>query len=102
VKKWTVPRIMDALRLTSWALDHPSKEITVSEKKATFKVASCHTQLTRLRKGLTEFPCRPVREGYLREFARELNPSVALTCKVCPPGPHPENTWCEWEFTSQD
>lgn len=97
-KKWSVPEIMKALRLTSWALDQRDKKVQVHKDRAVFRVVSCGTQLTRLRKGLQEFPCKPIRENYLRAFARELNPSVVVTCKVCPPDPHPENTWCEWEF----
>lgn len=99
-KEWRIPKIIQALGLTSWALDHQEhKEVEVQKDRAIFRVMSCRTQLTRIRKGLTEFPCRPIREGYLQSFSRELNPSVSVTCKICPPGPHPENTWCEWEFS---
>jgi hypothetical protein len=99
VKEWSIARIMEALRLTSWALDQRDKAIEVKNGRAVFRVVSCNTQLTRIRKGLPEFPCRPVRIGYLKAFARELNPSINVTCKVCPPGPHPESVWCEWEFS---
>jgi hypothetical protein len=99
VKEWSIPRIMEALRLTSWALDQRNKAIKVKKERAIFRVVSCNTQLTRIRKGLPEFPCRPVREGYLKAFAQELNRGINVTCKVCPPGPHPADTWCEWEFS---
>ena len=98
-KEWSIPRIMEALRLTSWALDQRDKAIEVEKERAVFRVVSCNTQLTRIRKGLPEFPCRPVREGYLKAFAQELSPGINVTCKVCPPGPHPEGAWCEWEFS---
>lgn len=97
-KEWSVPNVMRALRLTSWSLDQRDKEVHVQEDRALFRVVSCNTQLTRLRKGLREFPCRPIREGYLQAFTRELNPNVAVICNSCPPGSHSENTWCEWEF----
>ena len=99
-KEWSIPKIMEALRLTSWALDHQEhKEVEIKEDRAIFRVVSCRTQLARIRKGHAEFPCRPVREGYLQAFCQELNPSVSVTCKICPPRPHPESTWCEWEFS---
>jgi hypothetical protein len=98
-KEWSIPKVMEALRLTSWALDQRDKAIQVSEERAAFRVVSCNTQLTRIRKGLQEFPCRPIREGYLKAFAQELNRDINVTCKVCPPDPHPANTWCEWEFS---
>ncbi len=101
-KEWSIPKVMEALRLTSWALDQRHKQVEVQKHRAVFRVVSCDTQLTRLRKGLTEFPCRAIREGYLKAFSRELNPSVGVTCKVCPPGPHSEDTWCEWEFTKPE
>jgi hypothetical protein len=98
-KQWSIPKIMEALALTSWALDQRNKDVQVSKDRALFRVLSCNTQLTRIGKGLTEFPCRPVREGYLKAFVQELNPSITVTCKTCPPGAHPENVWCEWEFS---
>jgi len=101
-KEWSVPKIIEALRLTSWALDQRHKEVKVSKNRAVFRVVSCGTQLTRVRKGLTEFPCRPIRENYLKAFSRELNPKVDVTCNICPPGPHSEDTWCEWEFTESE
>lgn len=101
-KEWAIPKIMEALRLTSWALDQRHKRVEVRKDHAVLRVVSCGTQLTRLRKGLTEFPCRPIRENYLKAFSRELNPNVGVTCKFCPPGPHSEDTWCEWEFTKSE
>jgi len=101
-KRWSVPEIMKALRLTSWALDQRDKKTEVRKDRALLRVVNCGTQLTRLRKGLEEFPCKPIRENYLRAFVRELNPSVAVTCRVCPPDPHPEGIWCEWEFTIRE
>lgn len=97
-KEWSILRIMEALKLTSWALDQHDKEVKLHKDRALFRVLTCNTQLTRLRKGLNEFPCQPVREGYLKAFAQELNPKVTVTCNICPPGQHPEDRWCEWEF----
>jgi len=98
-KEWSISKIMEALELTSWALDQRDKKVQVQKDHAFFRVVNCSTQLTRIRKGLTEFPCKPVREGYLRAFVHELNPSVTVTCNICPPGAHPEDAWCEWRFS---
>jgi len=98
-KEWPIPNVMKALSLTSWALDQHHKDVKVRENRAVFRVVTCGTQQIRLRKGLEEFPCRPVREAYLKAFTQELNPRIAVTCKACPPGPHSESTWCEWEFS---
>jgi len=95
----SVGTIMDLLRKSSWALDQPFKTITVSKERAVLGIDRCRTQETRLSKGLREFPCKKVRYGYLEKFAKTLNHKVKVKCLVCPPGEHPEDSWCKWEFT---
>lgn len=95
----SVPKMMDLLRKSSWALDQPFKTVEVSNRRAVLGVDRCRTQETRLNKGLGEFPCKKVRFGYLRSFARTLNPKVEVNCLVCPPDEHPKDSWCKWEFT---
>jgi len=91
--------IVKLLRKSSWALDQPFKTIEVSDKRATLSIDRCRTQEARLNKGLGEFPCKQVRFGYLKNFAKTLNPKVELNCIVCPPDKHPKELWCKWEFT---
>jgi len=93
-----IPTIMRLLRLTSWALDQPFKKIETSSERAVLSVSRCRTQEARLRKGLSEFPCKRVRFGYLKNFAKTLNPKVEVKCLVCPPDKHPADIWCSWEF----
>ena len=95
----SVPKMMDLLRKSSWALDQPFKTVEVSNRRAVLGVDRCRTQETRLNKGLGEFPCKKVRFGYLRSFARTLNQKVEVNCLVCPPDEHPKDSWCKWEFT---
>ncbi|MEM3617239.1 MAG: DUF6125 family protein [Candidatus Bathyarchaeia archaeon] len=93
-----ISTIMRLLRLTSWALDQPFKTVEVSAEKAVLSVNRCRTQEARLNKGLGEFPCKSVRFGYLKNFAKTLNPNIEVNCLVCPPDKHPQNLWCSWEF----
>jgi len=93
-----IPTIMDLLRRSSWALDQPLKTVKVSAERATLSVDRCRTQETRLGKGLNEFPCKRVRFGYLKNFAKTLNPKVEVDCIMCPPDKHPKDLWCKWEF----
>lgn len=95
-----IPTIIELLRRSSWALDQPFKTIELSDKRATLSVNRCRTQEARLGKGLSEFPCKKVRFGYLKNFAKTLNPKVEVNCIVCPPDKHPKDVWCKWEFTS--
>ncbi|MFQ6081040.1 MAG: DUF6125 family protein [Candidatus Bathyarchaeia archaeon] len=93
-----MPKIVELLQRSSWALDQPSKTVEVNDKRAVLSIDRCRTQEARLRKGLSEFPCKKVRFGYLKNFAKTLNPNVEVNCIVCPPDRHPPNLWCKWEF----
>ena len=94
-----IPVIMDLLRRSSWALDQPFKTVEIGSNRATLSIDRCRTQEARLGKGLGEFPCKQVRFGYLKSFAKTLNPEVEVKCLICPPDKHPKNLWCKWEFT---
>ncbi len=87
-----------ALSMTSWALDHEEKELERLEGKVVFRVLNCRTQVTRLKKGLEEFPCKPVRSGYLGAFAEAFG--CGVECLTCPPDAHEGELWCEWVFTA--
>jgi hypothetical protein len=95
----SVSKIIDLLCKSSWALDQPFKTVEVNTKRAVLWVNRCRTQETRLNKGLREFPCKKVRFGYLKNFAKTLNPGVEVNCLVCPPDQHPKGSWCKWEIT---
>jgi len=93
-----VKTIMELLCRSSWALDQPFKSVEVSARRTILSIDRCRTQETRLSKGLSEFPCKKVRFGYLKNFAKALNPKVEVNCIVCPPDKHPKDLWCKWEF----
>jgi hypothetical protein len=93
-----ITTIIELLRKSSWALDQPFKTIEIGDKRATLSIDRCRTQEARLSKSLSEFPCKKVRFGYLRNFAKTLNPKVEVNCLACPPDKHPNDLWCKWEF----
>lgn len=93
-----IPTMIDALRFSSWSLDLEDKEIVVEKDRAIFRNVKCRVQQTRIKKELDEFPCKRVRWGYLKSFAKEFNQKIVVNCNVCPPDEHPDNLWCEWEF----
>ena len=90
-----LPTAFKALKLTVWALDLEDKQYDDVNFIMTNK--KCRIQNTRKDKGLPEFPCRQVREGYLVNFFKEMNPAIKVICRACPPGPH-KDVWCQWEF----
>jgi hypothetical protein len=97
-----IPSMMKALQYSSWALDLEDKEITIKKEHALIRNVRCRVQNTRVSKGLKEFGCKPVRFGFLKAFAKEFNPDIVVKCTVCPPDNHPENLWCQWEFTLKE
>jgi hypothetical protein len=102
ITKTDIPSMMNALQYTTWALDLEDKEIMIKKDHAVIRNVRCRVQNTRLSKGLKEFGCKPVRFGFLKAFAKEFNPNIVVKCTVCPPDSHPENLWCQWEFTYKE
>ena len=102
LEKNDIPSMMHALQYSGWALDLEDKEVIVEHNRGVVRNVRCRVQNTRLKKGLCEFPCKPVRWGFLKAFAQEINPHIVVNCKLCPPDKHPEDLWCEWEFTLQE
>jgi len=64
-----------------------------------FRMNECRVQAARRRKGLPDFPCRPVGLVEYTEFARAIDPRIRTRCIACPPDAHPPEFWCAWEFT---
>ena len=97
-----IASMIKALRLSGWTLDLEDKEIDVKKDKTILRNVKCRVQNTRIKKGLTEFGCKPVRWGFLKAFAKEFNPDIEVKCNVCPPDKHPDDLWCEWEFAIKE
>ncbi len=98
-----VSAVIEALRYSGWAMDIEDKEIILENKnRAIVRNLKCRVQLTRIKKGLGEFPCKQVRWGFLKAFAKEFNPDIKVLCNVCPPDKHPDDLWCEWEFILEE
>ncbi len=93
-----IPSMIKAFRLSGWTMDLEDKEIIVEKNQAIIRNVRCRVQNTRIKKGLVEFGCKPVRFGFLKAFAKEFNPNIEVVCNVCPPDKHAEDLWCEWVF----
>jgi hypothetical protein len=63
-----------------------------------FYMDRCQVQEARRRKGLPDFPCKPVGTVEFSTFARTVDPRISTVCLHCPPDA-PENRYCGWEFT---
>lgn len=74
----------------------------VNEQTMIFRMSDCRVQAARKRKGLPDFPCKPVGLVEYANFARTIDPRFRTRCITCPPDPHPEAYWCAWEFTLEE
>ena len=72
--------------------------IEEDENRFVFRMNDCRVQSARKRKGLPDFPCKPVGIVEYSEFARTIDPRIRTTCIVCPPDEHPEEFYCAWVF----
>jgi hypothetical protein len=63
-----------------------------------FFMSDCRVQSARKRRGLPDFPCKPVGMVEYGGFATEIDPRIETRCIACPPDDHPEQYFCGWEF----
>jgi hypothetical protein len=77
-----------------------NKQEIVQEKENSFvfRMSNCRVQEARQRKGLPDFPCKPVGIVEYSEFAKTIDPRIRTTCLVCPPDEHPDEFYCAWLF----
>ncbi|MFW9805933.1 MAG: DUF6125 family protein [Candidatus Thorarchaeota archaeon] len=74
----------------------------IDSKTLQFTMNECRVQVARNRKGLPDFPCRQVGEIEYSYFAQTIDPRIKTRCIFCPPGEHPENAYCRWEFSLEE
>jgi hypothetical protein len=62
----------------------------------------CRVQAARQRKGLPDFPCKPVGIAEYAWFAHTIDPRIRTRVVSCPPDPHPDTFHCAWVFSLED
>jgi len=63
-----------------------------------FTMKTCRVQEARKRKGLPDFPCKPVGLVEYANFATTIDERIRTECVFCPPDEHPEDAFCRWLF----
>lgn len=94
-----IPALVQALKLRLYAHINVQEITDVSPDRCVFRMKSCRVQEARQRQGLQDFPCRSIGIVEYSGFAQTIDPRIETRCLVCPPEPHPADTWCAWEFT---
>ncbi len=96
-----IPALMLALRFRLYHMINRQDFTDVSENRCVFRMLECRVQETRRRKGLPDYPCKPVGLSEYSSFARTIDPGIQTRCIACPPDRHPEGFWCAWEFSKE-
>lgn len=94
-----IPALVKAFDYRMYAFINTYEISEISEGRCLFRMKSCRVQDARKRKGLPDFPCKPVGVTEFSQFASTIDPRIQTRCIACPPDKHPEGEWCSWEFT---
>jgi hypothetical protein len=93
-----LPALKQALSYRLYSFINEQEIIEPDEHTLIFRMKDCRVQAARRRKNLPDFPCRPVGLVEYSGFARTIDPRIETRCLACPPGPHPPEYYCAWEF----
>ena len=97
-----IPALIQALNFRLYAFINVQEVSEVTDKRCIFRMVNCRVQSARKRKGLPDFPCKPVGVIEYEYFAKTIDPRIKTRCIACPPDPHPDDFYCSWEFTIED
>jgi hypothetical protein len=97
-----IPALAEALRHRLYAFVNRQEVVEQDERHLVFRMNECRVQQARERKGLPDFPCRPVGLVEYTGFAATIDPRIRTRCLGCPPDPHPKEWYCSWEFTLEE
>lgn len=93
-----IPALVEALGFRLYAYINEQSITEVTDSRCVFTMKTCRVQVARKRKGLPDFPCKPIGLVEYAGFARTIDPRIETKCLVCPPDTHPDDVWCSWEF----
>jgi len=90
--------VLRVIDLMSWA---PSfgYEYDLMRNRAVWTCRRCPPQEQRAKTGKVEFPCQSTFDACFNNVIQLVDPRVRVSCNFCPPGPHPDDAWCQWEFS---
>ncbi len=93
-----IAALVRALSFRLYAYINRQEVIEETDRRVVFRMLNCRVQSARQRKGLPDFPCKPVGLVEYEWFAKTIDERIQTRCLFCPPDPHPSDAWCAWEF----
>jgi hypothetical protein len=94
-----IPALVKALSFRMYVYINQQDVTEQTDRRVVFRMLDCRVQSARKRKGLADFPCKPVGLVEYEWFAKTIDARIETRCVFCPPDAHPEDAWCVWEFT---
>ncbi|HEY5675363.1 MAG TPA: DUF6125 family protein [Myxococcales bacterium] len=94
-----IPALLRCLEQRFYARLNTQDAVEVTETRAVFRMRECRVQSARRRKGLPDFPCKPVGLVEYAGFARTIDPRIRTRCISCPPDAGSGEAACAWEFS---
>jgi len=90
-----------ALGLRLYTTVNPQTIERPNDNTLVFKMLECRVQDARQRKGLPDFPCKPVGLVEYTKFAEAVDTRIKTRCLQCPPDRTEGSGYvCGWEFTT--
>ncbi len=93
-----IPALKRALQFRLYARVNEQEIIEEDENTIVLRMNTCRVQEARKRKGLPDFPCKPVGIIEYTYFAKTIDPRIETEVVTCPPDEHPPEYWCAWRF----
>ncbi len=94
-----IPALAKALCCRMYALINNNEIVEQTDTRLVYRMNNCRVQDARKRKGLPDFPCKPVGLIEYTGFARTIDPRIETRCIACPPDEGERDYACSWEFT---
>jgi hypothetical protein len=94
-----IPALAKALGKRLYSFINRQEIVEQTDRRLVFRMNDCRVQSARKRKGLPDFPCKPVGTIEYSGFAKTIDPRIETKCLACPPDAHPEDWYCAWKFS---
>ncbi len=97
-----ISALVKALSYRFYAFINVQDVVEQTNTRVVFHMRDCRVQSARKRKGLADFPCKPVGLVEYEYFAGTIDPRIKTRCLYCPPDEHPRDSFCAWEFIVEE
>lgn len=97
-----IPGLIQALKFRLYAFINKQEIVEISDKRCVLRMNNCRVQEARKRKGLPDFPCKPVGIVEYSYFAKTIDSRIKTSSICCPPDTHPTEYFCAWEFVLKE